>query len=125
MMRSSALRWVALVTLAFGMLLSTVGATSSHGFAVLAVIYHGIGSDSDRTHGHSHDDDGDPGAIAGSGSDHPHHANDHTHDNPHVLAEGLRAWNLASSVWHVSTHIQAGRLLAFRLERPPRTDYRA
>ncbi len=122
-MRSPALRWMVLVTLAFGMLFSVIGAASSHGFAVLAAMDHGTGGDLDRTHGHSHGDEGD--TSRGVGSEHPHHANDHSHDNPHVLAEGLRAWNLAPSVWHASPHMQAGRLLVFRLERPPRADYRA
>ncbi|MBN9459744.1 MAG: hypothetical protein J0H00_00805 [Burkholderiales bacterium] len=121
MMRSSSLRWMALVTLAFGLLFSTIGATSSHGSAVLAAMDHGIGSSLDQKHGHSHGDDGDTGAD--TDSDHPHHSNDHSHDSPHALAESSRAWRPEPSIRLASTDTRARQVFASRLERPPRMDY--
>jgi len=121
MMRSSAMRWAALVIIAFGMLYSAIGITSSHGFSELAAMDHGIESDSDRTHGHWHSDHDDAGGDIGF--DHPHHSNDHLHDQPHALPAGFKAWTSESPDWCASGQRESGRLHASRLERPPRMDH--
>lgn len=109
-MRSTSVRWVVLVALLLGALLSAFGTASSHGVAALAA----VGHDTDNAHGHSHEDD-EPAAPS-----HPHHAHDHSHDKAHALPPGVAAWGPWPDAWSATAPAWVERLTPYRLERPPR-----
>lgn len=106
--------WVLLVILV-GTLLSSVGSLHSHSLAALKAVQHAETVHDD--HGHSHDDDV---LERYSGPLHSHLGADHSHDKAHALpvVPGISAseppfWGATSLDW-------LDRLIAHRLERPPK-----
>lgn len=110
------LRWLVLVALIWGTLVSSVGLTTSHGLAGLAVADHGVASDD--AHGHAHDEDVPVVDPAGG---HPHHAADHSHDKVHALPEQLAVAPAASPERIAVAQALVTGLEADRLDRPPRS----
>lgn len=115
------MQWLVLIVIALGMIVSSIGITSSHGLAVMAASHESELPSDENPHGHVHADQGIEFAQADerSGGAHPHHGMDHSHDTPHHLlfAWGaplpqLRSWELMVRPW-----IEMGQ--AYRLYRPP------
>ena len=110
------LRWLVFVVLIWGTLVSSVGLTTSHGLADLAVADHGVASDD--AHGHAHDEDV---PVADPAGGHPHHAADHSHDKAHALPEQLAVAPAASPERIAVAQAWVPGLEAGRLDRPPRS----
>jgi hypothetical protein len=115
------MRWLALVLILFGAILSSMGGTRSHGLAALAVTHHGAPSSFDEPHGHVHDEPGGELAMLdrGAGADHPHHEADHSHDKAHVLSVAWRSAAPQPSRWQGLARPWIEMVEASRLERPP------
>ena len=119
------MRWLVLVVILLGTIISSVGGTNSHGIAPIGAALHAAAMPSDASdvdaHEHAHEV-GDRGlAMAGLGAtaDHPHHGSDHSHDKAHVLPVG---WNSAAariSGWLGLERPWIAMVQASRLERPP------
>lgn len=109
------LRWLVLVALIWGTLVSSVGLATSHGLAGLAVAEHSVASDD--AHGHAHDEDV---PIADPAGGHPHHAADHSHDKAHAVPEQLAVAPAASTERIAVVQAWVPGLDADRLDRPPR-----
>ena len=114
-------RWLVVVVIMVGTMISSTGGTRSHGLAAIAAALHATTSSADEQHGHVHEDRGGELAMVdkSAGTDHPHHGTDHSHDNAHALPV---AWSSAAPqlpgwfglVWPWIEMVQASRL-----ERPP------
>jgi hypothetical protein len=115
------MRWLVLIVITLGTVVSSIGFTSSHGLAALVESHQSALTAHEDPHGHEHGDQGvevsetDERASA----EHPHHAMDHSHDIAHHLP---LAWGTASPQlpnWEVMVRpwIELGR--AYRLDRPP------
>ncbi len=114
-------RWLVLVTILFGTIISSIGSTGSHGLAVIAAALHIGSSFSVESHGHEHEDRGGELAMVNqsAGADHPHHGTDHSHDKAHALPV---AWSSAVPQlpgWWVLVRPWIEMVEAYRLERPP------
>lgn len=106
--------WLVAVLL-LGMLLSSLGHTSSHGIAAIAGVQHGQNTD----HGHSHDDEPD-GPLTTSDASHAHHNSaDHSHDKAHALPLKLSIHLPEAPIWRPLTHPLDAGWVVFRLDRPP------
>jgi len=115
------MRWLVLMVIMFGTIISSVGGTNSHGIAASAAALHVAPMSLDTPHEHAHED-GDSGLAMvshGATADHPHHGADHSHDKAHALpalwssvAPQLPGWFGLVRPW-----IEMVR--ASRLERPP------
>lgn len=114
--RNTCLRWLVLMALIWGTLVSSVGLITSHGLAGLAVADHGVASDD--AHGHAHDEDVPVADPAGA---HPHHAADHSHDKAHALPEQLAVAHAASPERIAVAQAWVPGREAGRLDRPPRS----
>jgi hypothetical protein len=116
------MRWLALVVIMFGTIISSIGGMNSHGLAAIAAAHHAAPSAADETHGHVHKDDrgADVAMLEPSaGADHPHHGADHSHDKAHALPV---AWSTAAPQlpdWRVRVRPWIEMIQASRLERPP------
>lgn len=110
------LRWLVLMALIWGTLVSSVGLTTSHGLTGLAVTDHGVASGD--AHGHAHDEDVQVADPAGG---HPHHDADHFHDKAHALPEQLAVAPAASPERIAVAQAWVPGLEAGRLDRPPRS----
>lgn len=116
------MRWLILVMIMFGTVISSMGLTNSHGLAAIAATHHLAPSSSDESHGHAHGNPGDEfeAVDASASADHPHHhALDHSHDTPHALPV---AWSSAVPQlpsWRVLVRPWIEMVQASRLERPP------
>jgi hypothetical protein len=114
-------RWLVLVVILLGTILSAIGGTSSHGLAALALTSHAAPSSTNEPHGHMHEDSGGELAMLDSsvGADHPHHEADHSHDKAYALSA---AWSSAAPQppsWRVLVRPWIEMVEASRLERPP------
>lgn len=134
-------RWLVLMVILFGTVLSSVGGTYSHGIAALTAELHGDPMTSGTTdataydsavsagHEHSHDhtqgpvdEDGDGELImvsTGAPVDHSHHGADHSHDKAYALPA---AWASASPqlpAWFGVVRSWTEMIEVSRLERPP------
>jgi ABC-type nickel/cobalt efflux system permease component RcnA len=100
-------RWLVLVVILFGTILSSMGGTSSHGL--------------DASHGHAHEDlGGELVRVDNSASaDHPHHEMDHSHDKAHALSVAWRTATPQPSSWLLLVRPWIEMVEASRLERPP------
>jgi len=113
-------RWLVLIVIMFGTVVSSIGFTKSHGLASIAAA-HTTPSNGGGHHGHSHEDPGSELDLVDQGADpgHPHHAIDHSHDKAHALPV---AWGSASPQlpsWRVPVQPWIEMVQASRLERPP------
>ena len=114
-------RWLVLVVILFGTILSSMGGTSSHGLAAIAVALHTAPASPNEPHGHEHEDLGGELAMVGNSAsaDHPHHEMDHSHDKAHALSVAWRMATPQPSRWLLSVRPWIEMVEAFRLERPP------
>lgn len=114
-------RWLVLVVILFGTILSAMGSTSSHGLAAIAVVLLASPSSPDEPHGHVHEDQGGELAMVdqGVGADHPHHEADHSHDKAHALSVAWRSAGPQPPCWRLSVRPWIEMVEASRLERPP------
>ena len=115
------IRWLVLVVIAFGMVISSLGMTSSHGLAVIASSIEHNAPAFENSHGHVYIDQGAELTTTDDDVEGEHHRHglDHSHDTAHNLPF---AWRLVSTQlpsWDVIVRpwIETGR--AFRLDRPP------
>ena len=110
-------RWLVLLVILFGTILSSVGGTNSHGLAALATALHVAPFSTDESH--AHEDEGIGSANQSAGADHPHHSADHSHDKAYVLPA---LWISAApqlAGWFGLVRSWIERVQASRLERPP------
>ena len=120
---SLGLRWLVLMVITLGMVISSVGMTTSHGVAVVAASHASMSTplEDGHGHGHVHTDEGLDVlmAEAGSGGEHPHHGADHSHDTAHPLHLAWLAVSAYSPRWGVMVRglIEMGQ--PYRLDRPP------
>lgn len=114
-------RWLVLVVIMFGTIISSIGSTGSHGLAVISAALHVAPPSSAESHGHVHEDRGGELAMKNqsAGTDHPHHGADHSHDKAHALPV---AWSSAAPQlpgWWGLGRPWIEMVQASRLERPP------
>lgn len=113
-------RWLVLLVILLGTVISSVGGMYSHGIAAIAAVSHTSPASSDTEHDHAHED-GD-GAFVwchDASADHPHHGADHSHDKAHALPI---TWDVAAPqlpVWTGHARLWIEMVEPSRLERPP------
>lgn len=119
------MRWLVLLVILFGTIVSSVGGMNSHGIAAIAVLSHVSAATSETEHVHAHghvleDGHGERvGESHGPSADHPHHGADHSHDKAHALPA---AWHTAVPMlpaWLGQAKLYIELVEASRLERPP------
>ncbi|MES2889690.1 MAG: hypothetical protein V4739_16980 [Pseudomonadota bacterium] len=118
------MRWLVLLVILFGTLISSVGGVNSHGIAAIAAVSHmspaSSDTEHDHAHGHAHEDgEGDLVSGHGASADHPHHGADHSHDKAHALPI---TWSVAVPLlpgWIGQAQLRIDMAEASRLERPP------
>ena len=119
------MRWLVLLVILFGTMVSSVGGMYSHGIAAIAAVSHvsAVPSEAahDHAHGHAHEDGGGEWVVESlsASADHPHHGADHSHDKAHALPA---AWHSAAPVvpaWFGHVRLWIEMVQASRLERPP------
>ncbi|MBT9466278.1 hypothetical protein [Hydrogenophaga sp.] len=119
------MRWLVLLVILFGTVISSVGGMNSHGIAAIASASHadstGLDTGHDHAHGHAHEDGSSERVMGshGTSADHPHHGADHSHDKAHALPI---TWNVAVPqlpVWIGQARLWIEIVEASRLERPP------
>ena len=115
------MRWLVVVVIMFGAMISSIGGTHSHGLAAIAAALHATPSSPDESHGHEHEDRGGELAMVdnSAGTDHPHHGGDHSHDNAHALPVALSSATPQLPGWRVLVRPWIQMVEASRLERPP------
>ena len=115
------MRWLVLVVILCGTILSSMGGTSSHGLAVIAVALHTAPSSLDESHGHAHEDQGGDLVIVdkSASADHPHHEMDHSHDKAHAPSVAWRSAVPQPPGWWRLARPWIEMVEASRLERPP------
>ena len=115
--------WLVLVVILFGAIISSIGATSSHGLAAFPAALHATPASLDisREHVHeqAHEDEGIESANQSAGADHPHHGTDHSHDKAHVLPALWHSVALQLPGWFGLVRPWIEMVQASRLERPP------
>lgn len=114
-------RWLVLVVILFGAIISSMGSTGSHGLAVIAAALHAAPPSSAESHGHVHEDRGGELVMVNqsAGADHLHHGADHSHDKAHVLPV---AWSSAAPQlprWWGLVPPRIEMVQVSRLDRPP------
>lgn len=118
---SLGLQWMVLVVITLGMIISSIGITSSHGVAVVAASHESMAAPQEDFHGHSHIDEGLEVLMMDTGSsvEHPHHGVDHSHDTAHHQSTAWPAVPTHSPSWGVMVRglIELGQ--PYRLDRPP------
>jgi hypothetical protein len=120
------LRWMVLVVIMLGVMLSSIGMTNSHGIASIAALHEAAPSllvaAQEHAHEHSHDYAGHDKVMSvaeqDSGSDHPHHDLDHSHDTAAHLPQALRA-SLAPRLSWDALVLGMNTDQSFRRYRPP------
>lgn len=119
------MRWLVLVVIMFGTMISSVGGMNSHGIALISEALHASSTNPDTQrdleHGHVHEDgfDGLATVSHGTTGDHPHHGVDHSHDKAHALPT---TWSMATPqlpAWYGHVRQLIEMIQASRLERPP------
>ena len=116
------MRWLVLVVIMFGTIISSIGGTSSHGLAAFPAALHATPTFLDTSHEHEHayEDRGIGLGTQSAGADHPHHHGaDHSHDKAHALSA---AWHSAAPQlpgWFGLVRPWIEMVQASRLDRPP------
>lgn len=113
------MRWLVLLVIMFGTILSSIGGTSSHGLAAFTTALHVTPFSSDDSHEHAHEDEGIGLVNQSAAADHPHHGADHSHDKAHALPA---AWSSSAPQlpgWFGLVRPWIEMVQASRLERPP------
>ena len=119
------MRWLVLLVILFGTVISSVGSMNSHGIAAIASASHadsvGLDTEHDHEHGHTHEDGGSKWVMDshGANADHPHHGADHSHDKAHALPT---TWDVAAPqlpMWMGQARPWIEMVEPSRLERPP------
>ncbi len=121
------MRWLVLLVILFGTVVSSVGGMYSHGIAAIAAVSHVSAASSETEHEHSHGhahEDGDSDAewvvgSQGASADHPHHGADHSHDKAHALPAELHLAAPVLPAWFGHVRLWIEIVQASRLERPP------
>lgn len=115
------MRWLVLVAIMFGTILSSMGGTSSHGLAAMATTFHDASSATGEAHSHVHEDEDGESAVLDKSADagHAHHGADHSHDNAHALPVALSSAAPQLPGWRVRVRPWIQMVEASRLERPP------
>lgn len=117
------LRWLVLVVILFGTIISSIGGTSSHCLAAIAAALHVTPASLDTSHEHMHEhahEDGGIGLLTQSAAaDHPHHGADHSHDKAHALPAIWRSAAPQLPGWFGLVRPWIEMVQASRLERPP------
>ena len=119
--------WLVMVVILFATIISSIGRTSSHGFAAFPAALHVTATSLDtlqeHVHEYVHEDEGIGGVTQSAGADHHHHNHhhgaDHSHDKAHALPV---AWSSAAPQlpgWFGHVRLWIEMLRASRLERPP------
>jgi hypothetical protein len=116
------MRWLVLLVLALGVMVSSIGMTNSHGIALIPASHESAQLAAAHAPEHKdHDADHDlalPAADQGLGAEHPHHDLDHSHDTADHSPHALRASLMPRFSWDA---LVLGTALgqAFRRYRPP------
>lgn len=115
------MRWLVMVVILFGTIISAVGGTNSHGLASMATALQVTRLSSDESHEHLHVNSGGESAMVSQSAetDLPHHGADHSHDKAHALPV---AWSSAAPQlpgWRGLIRPWIEMVQASRLERPP------
>ena len=115
------MRWLVLIVITYGTVVSSIGLTSSHGLAAIAESHQSMPTALEDNHGHEHavQEVEVSGADERASGEHPHHAMDHSHDMAHHLP---LAWGAASQQlpsWEVMVRPWVEMGQAYRLDRPP------
>ena len=120
-MAALGMRWLVLVVIMFGTIISSIGSTSSHGLAAISATLHAAPSSPDEQHGHVHEDQGGELALVdqSAGADHFHHGADHSHDKAHALPVAWGSTSPQLPGWRVVVRPWIEMIQASRLERPP------
>jgi len=119
------MRWLVLIVILFGAILSSIGGTNSHGLAAMGASLHTapVSSNASHEHAHVHEDDGEDSALAmvipGAEVDHPHHGADHSHDKAHALPAAWQSSTPQLPGWFGLVRPWMKMVRASRLERPP------
>lgn len=119
------MQWLVLIVIALGMIVSSIGMTSSHGLAVIAASHESALPSSEDPHGHMHSDHGTPfvaaddSSSADSSAEHPHHGMDHSHDIAHYLPLAWGAVSPQLPSWEVVVRSWIDMGQAYQLDRPP------
>lgn len=116
--------WLVLVVILFGAIISSIGATSSHGLAAFPAALHvatpaALDTSGEQVHEQAQEDEGTGSANQSAGADHPHHGTDHSHDKAHALPARWHSAALLLAGWFGRVRPWVERAQAFRLERPP------
>jgi hypothetical protein len=115
------MRWLVLLVIAIGMIVSSIGFASSHGIAAIASADESVQNFAANSHAHVHSDQANEisEAVESSNGEHAHHGMDHSHDTAHhppetwgAVSSQLPSWELMVWPW-----IEMGQ--AYRLDRPP------
>ncbi len=122
-------RWLVLVVIMFGTIISSVGGMHSHGRAAITAVFHAAPTSPDtshelvqehaREHAHDNEDSGLAMVNPGSAADHPPHGADHSHDKAHALPSALRSAPPQLPGWAGLVQPWILMVQASRLERPP------
>ena len=119
------MRWLALIVIMFGTIISSMGDTRSHGLAAIA--NHAVSAlqephRSDQQHQHLHEEQGGELAMVekSQSADHPHHETDHSHDKAHAPSVAWHSAAPPSSSWTAPVRSAIEMVQATRLERPPK-----
>lgn len=115
------MRWLVLVVIVLGTVISSIGGTSSHGLAAISATLHAAASSPDEQHGHVHEDQGGELVMVDqtAAADHLHHGADHSHDNAHVPPVAWRSVAPQLPGWWGLARPWIEMVQASRLERPP------
>ena len=118
------MRWLVLVVIMFGTIISSVGGTSSHGLAAFQAAHHftptSLDTSHEHVHEHAHEDEGMGLVTQTAGADHPHHHGaDHSHDKAHALPVAWRSTAPQLPGWFGLVRPWVEMVQASRLERPP------
>ncbi|WP_210545262.1 hypothetical protein [Rhodoferax sp. PAMC 29310] len=115
------MRWLVLIVITYGTVVSSIGLTRSHGLAAIVESHQSAPTAPEENHGHEHavQEVDASGADERASGEHPHHAMDHSHDMAHYLpltwgaaSPQLPSWEVMVRPW-----IEMGQ--AYRLDRPP------
>ena len=112
--------WLVLVVILFGTIISSIGATSSHGLAAFPAALHITPASLDISREHAQEDEGIGWVTQGAGADHPHHYGaDHSHDKAHALPVAWHSVVPQFPGWFGLVRPWIEMVQASRLERPP------
>ena len=119
------MRWLVLIVIMFGTIISSMGDTRSHGLA--AIGSHAAPApqephSSDQQQQHLHEEQGGELAMVeeSQSADHPHLETDHSHDKAHAPSVAWHSAAPPSSCWTAPVRPWIEMLQASRLERPPK-----